>query len=484
MRKLFEKPLNGEHKTDNRIALKGGSYSIAVTAIVLAILIVLNIMVSVLPAGITKLDISSSRLYSITSNTKVVVNSLQKDVTIYWIVQADEEDDVIENLLAKYESLSNHIKVIKKNPDAFPTFAAQYTGDVVKNNSLVVECGDKYRYIPYDDIYLSDIDYETYSVVYSFDGEGAVTSAIDYVVSDDLPKIYLLEGHGESSLPDEFSEQIQKDNMETSSFSLLNEGEIPEDADCIMIYAPSTDISVEEKNILIEYVDSGGKLMVIAGPSENSDLENLYAVLSEYGVESEEGIVVESDRSHYAFGAPYILLPDIQSSTITDPLSEAKYYVIIPIAKGLHVEANGKGTATELLTTSNTAFSKVAGYSLDTYEKEENDINGPFALGVSVEAESGGKIIWISSSYFLEEMYNAYSSGANLDLAMNSLSSLIGGSESIAIRSKSLGYNYLTISETNAAMLKTMMIGVLPLLFVANGIYVTVERRKRKNEQI
>ena len=36
--------------------------------------------------------------------------------------------------------------------------------------------------------------------VYSFDGEGAITSAIDYVISDELPKLYSLEGHGEAEL--------------------------------------------------------------------------------------------------------------------------------------------------------------------------------------------------------------------------------------------------------------------------------------------
>ena len=93
----------------NKIALKGGSYSLVLTGIVLAILIAVNILVSVLPSTWTQLDISSAKLYSITSNTKAVVNALEKDVTIYWVVQSDKEDDIIENLLAKYESLSEHI---------------------------------------------------------------------------------------------------------------------------------------------------------------------------------------------------------------------------------------------------------------------------------------------------------------------------------------------------------------------------------------
>ena len=126
------KLLQKEEQPDrNRTAFRGGTYALSITAVVMAILVVLNVLVSALPSSLTKLDISATKLYSITSNTKVVVNALEEDVTIYWIVQSGEEDDVIENLLSKYESLSDHIKVVKKNPDVYPTFAEQYTNETV-----------------------------------------------------------------------------------------------------------------------------------------------------------------------------------------------------------------------------------------------------------------------------------------------------------------------------------------------------------------
>lgn len=472
-----------EQKVKNRIAFQGGTYSLAITAIVLAILVALNIMVSALPSTYTNLDISSSKLYSITSNTKAVVNALEDDVTIYWIVQSGEEDSVIENLLNKYDSLSDHIEVVKRNPDVYPTFAEQYTDEEVANNSLVVECGDRNRFISYNDIYVSEANMSTYSYEYSFDGEGAITSAIDYVVNAEQPQLYILEGHGEAELSETFSTQIEKENIETTTFSLLNEDSIPEEADAILIYAPSSDISEEEKTLLSEYVDNGGKLMVLAGPTESGTLENLYGLLSDYGVEAQEGIVVESDREHYAFQAPYVLLPDIASDEITDPLLEENYYAILPIAQGMTVETTDKGTVTQLLTTSDTSFSKVDGYSLSTYEKEDGDIDGPFAVGLSIEGNSGGQIVWFSSSQFLEDMYNSYSSGANLDLAMNALSSLVGENDAVSIRSKSLNYNYLTISDSVSTVLKQLMIGVFPLVYLGIGGAVIL-RRRRRNEAV
>lgn len=473
--------MNGKGKRSSvrsRIAAKGGAYSLAVTAIVVAILVAVNVFASVLPTSVTKYDITSTNLYSVTSSTKVIVNALEKDVTIYWIVQADAEDEVIENLLGKYESLSSHITVVKKNPDVFPTFTSQYTDEDVPNNSLIVECGEKSRYISYDDIYLTDVDYTTYSYVYSFDGEGAITSAIDYVIAEDLPKIYTLEGHGEADLPDEFQTQIERENMELESFSLLNTDEIPEDADALLIYAPSSDISEEEADRLKEYLENGGRLLVIAGSTEEGTLTNLYSVLGAYGVEAEDGVVVEGDRGHYAFSQPYILLPDIASSEITDPLIDENYYVLMPIAQGLTITGD---SATALLTTSENSYSKAAGFQMETYEKEDGDTDGPFAVAVSVDTGNEGQIIWFSSSYFLDETYNAYSSGANLDLVMNAFSSLMGERDAVSIRSKSLSYNYLTISESSATMLKTWMIGLVPAVFVIYGVVIVIDRRKKRH---
>ena len=217
--------------------------------------------------------------------------------------------------------------------------------------------------------------------------------------------------------------------------------------------------------------------MVLAGPTEEGTLKNLYSILGDYGVEPVEGIVVEEDREHYAFQSPYILLPDMAEDEITSPLIEENYYAIMPIAQGLNVD-NASSEVTALLTTSATSFSKAAGYELSTYEKEEGDIDGSFAVAVSIACDNDGQIVWFSSSDFLDDMYNSYSSGANIDMAMNAFSSMLGENEAVAIRSKSLNYNYLTISDSQASVLKGVMIGAFPLAYLGIGILVILRRRK------
>ena len=109
------------------------------------------------------------------------------------------------------------------------------------------------------------MDYNTFSYqTTGFDGEGQITSAIAYVTSENLPVLYTLEGHGEQELDSTIKEDIEKANMEIKSLNLLTEGSVPEDASCLLIDAPTTDISENEKTALIEYLENGGKAMIFS----------------------------------------------------------------------------------------------------------------------------------------------------------------------------------------------------------------------------
>ena len=173
----------------------------------------------------------------------------------------------------------------------------------------------------------------------------------------------------------------------------------------------------------------------------------------------------------------------MNSHAITDSLMDENYYPTMPISLGLTVPKDSERVTT-LLTTSDAAFSKLDGYDMTDYEKEDGDIDGPFALAVSIDTAGEGQIVWFTSSHFLDDMHNAVSSGANANLSMNALSSLTGETEAMAIRSKSLNYNYLTISDSTASLLKVLMIGVFPLAYLGIGVVVALRRRRLQNEPV
>lgn len=484
----MKKPSFAKFKNSFRTrSFRVGSYSVAATLMVIAIAVVINIMASALPAKYTQFDTTATQLFSISDETEKLAASLDTDITIYWVVQSGYEDSYIGTLLDQYESLSSHINVVKKDPDVYPTFVQQYCADGVSNNSLVVVSGERYRYVDYYEIYVYDYDYYTYYYTgeydVSFDGESALTSAIDYVVSSDLPKVYTLTGHGESTLSTTFATALEKQNIETTELSLITENAVPEDADCVFIYAPLSDISTQELALLQAYLENGGSLMLITDPPQDGELTNLYTLMAGYGITAAEGIVIEGSQNHYAYGTPYYLLPDYGSHDITSPLEENGYYVLLPIAQGLTVsETLPDGiTVTELLTTSSSAFSKIAGYSLTSYEKETVDIAGPFSLGVAIaDGNSGSSIVWVSSAALLDDEINSYVSGGNQDLFLNAMSWICEPEEqSFSIHAKSLETEYLTIDSGTVTVLTLLMLGIIPLTVLGVGIMIVIGRKRR-----
>ena len=481
-------------KKPNLAAIKGsfrtrtfraGGYSLAAAAVVIAIAVAVNLVVGALPADWTKTDLTSTGLYSLSSQTQQMVSALEDEVTVYWIVQSDTEDNTIGELLERYQDLSKNLKVERKDPVVYPNFAQQYTTSTLYNNSLIVTCGDRSRYISYYDIYVTDYSsyYTTGTASTQFDGESQLTSAIDYVTNEDLPVVYTLTGHGESQLPSTLSDGAAEENVLLSELSLLTQESVPEDADALIIYAPQSDISADEKDMLLTYLQSGGKLLLVTDYTETA-MPNLAEVMAYYGTSLADGIVMEGDSSHHMRGSSYYLLPDIGSHDITSPLADGGYYVLMPVAQGISGSGEVRGglTVTQLLPTTSASYAKADAYNLTTYDKEEGDLEGPFALGVAISEEvEGGTtgIVWLTTSYMFNDDVDMLVSGANTDLFLNALDWMCQRESSISIRAKDLSTEYLTVPSSDVSTWSLILVVTLPLAFILAGAYITVTRRKR-----
>lgn len=469
----------------NKKTLKNGSYSVVLSVIFVVIIVVVNLIVDAFPSTYTELDVSDQQLFSIGDQTKDFLKELDKDVTIYQIAQSGSEDEVVSKLLQKYEEASDHIKVEKKDPVVNPKFTSEYTDEEVSSNSLIVVCGDRSKIVDYNNIYESSMDYTTYSYTTSgFDGEGQITSAISYVTSDNLPVLYTLDGHGEKSLDSTLQEDIEKANIEIKSLNLLTEESVPEDADCLMINSPSTDISEDERDAIIEYLENGGKAMIFSDYTEGS-MDNFDAVLENYGVERVDGIVIEGDAQHYAMQMPYYLLPDVSSAEAVSDFSSQGYFVLAPYAQGIRQLDNVRDTLTieSLLTTSDEAYSKTD-LNTETLEKTDEDIDGPFDIGVSitekVDDDKTTQIVYYSTANLMDSQINQMVAGGNEQMITESLNWMCSTDEAstISIPSKSLEVSYLTVTAYDAAYWKICVMGLIPGVFLVVGFVVWLKRRK------
>ena len=70
----------------------------------------------------------------------------------------------------------------------------------------------------------------------------------------------------------------------------------------------------------------------------------------------------------------------------------------------------------------------------------------------------------------------------NEDFFLNTIEWMSTGENGMGdytIHAKALESEYLTVSEKAGGLLKIVMIGLIPVLFLALGIVITVKRRRR-----
>ena len=203
-----------------------------------------------------------------------------------------------------------------------------------------------------------------------------------------------------------------------------------------------------------------------------------------YGVERTDGIVIEGDSQHYA-QMPYYLVPTVNSTDALSGFASKGYYVLMPYAQGIKQTDNLRDTVTvnSLLTTSDSAYSKVDVNS-GSIDKTDDDIDGPFDLGVSItetlDDDKETQIVYYSTSNLMESQVNQMVSGGNEKLIIESLKWMTDTEDSatVSIPSKSLSVSNLTLTDYDAAFWKICTIGLIPGFFLVVGFAVWMKRRK------
>ena len=468
---------------------KHGTYRAGMSVFACVAVVLVNLIAGNLPSQYLKYDVSEQKLFTTGEQTAEVLENLNEDITLYLIAQQGGEDSTLLELLERYEGLSSHISVETIDPVLHPNFVSQYTDENLSENSVLVVGQERSRAVDYYDIYQYSVDYTTYSsTLDSFDGEGQITSAIDYVTADEIPVLYTLEGHDEAALSSSLTSSIEKENIEIESLSLLTNEAVPEDAQMLLIYGPLSDISEDEKNKITDYMDQGRQVVYLRGYTDQ-ETPNLDSILEEYGISLAEGIVLEGSSDHYLPNYPYYLLPNINYSDYTSDVTSR--YVLMAFAEGMTETAagteSGEGEDSSLnyeslLTTSSEAYSKV-NLESENLGMEEGDIAGPFDLGVVVtktlDDGNEAKLIVFSSETLLDEQVDAMVSGGNSTLFMNVLSQLADHESTVSIEAKSVAVSLLTVTAGSAIFWGLLTILIIPLFLLSLGGVIWFQRRKR-----
>lgn len=457
---------------------KRGSYTLAMTSIVIAIVIVFNMIVNLIPENKRQFDISSTNIYEISSKSKKIINKVDHDVTFYVLAEKSNTDKRIKTFINKYASLSDKIHIKWIDPVLHPSALTKYG---TEENNIVISCKKTNRTttVSFDDILVSSASYySTSSSASSFDGDGQLTSALNYVTSNKEYKAYYTSGHGESSLSSEVTSLLTKSRISTSDLLLMTATSIPDDCDLLIIDGATSDFTKDEVKLLSSYLKKGGKVVTLLAQT-NKSMKNLYGLLKDYGLTVQSGYIADTERSYQ--GNYYYLIPNLSvSGDMASGISSNSVMMINSKGMTQSTPVRDSISTDAFMTTSSN------GYAVT----EKKQTQGTYVLGatstesVKVKNSKGKKVtkesrltVYGSNMLIDEQITSSFSSLENLTLFTNSVTASLDNADNVSISPKSLEVSYNTIAHPGPFSI--LVVFVIPVGLIVGGFIVWFRRRRR-----
>ncbi len=466
-----------------------GAYSSVTVIIMIVIVVVANFAALQIPDSYREIDVTSQNLFSLTDDTKTVISSVTDDITIYFLADEDDsdgttKDETVEKVLLQYANLSDNITLTYIDPLINSQFAKKYSDDSLSYSSVIVvnNTNERYKVVNYNDMFETEFDYTYYtSTLTGYDIEGQITNALQYVMlsSDSFMTAYTLTGHNESSLGSTFTELYTQFNITTSSLSLLTSESVPEDCELLIINTPTTDLTEDETNRIIDYIDNGGDILFIFGYSD-TEMLNFEKVLSEYGISVEDGMIMETSNTNLLAGYPeYYILPELGSSSIASSISNSGNVLAIMCAP-MTYETSDDVSIETILSTTDGAYTAVD--PTVSIEQTEDSLTGTFYIGLmatkTIDDETTSQAIVYSCPYMFLDDVDAYVQGNNSKLFGNTLNAVSDIEvDYVTIPVKEVDQN-LSINVSICYLVLSVMLAAIVVILVA-GIATWVIRSKK-----
>lgn len=454
---------------------KSGAYSSVITVIVIALVVVVNMVFNKLDLST---DLTSDSLFTLTRDSQKVLKDVKDDITIYYMVTKGEEQDYIKRVIKQYNKVSDHIKVVTKDPVVYPNFSRKYVDDAVSDNDVIVvdETTGAAKYVSSDEMLYSD-QYSYYTSGSSeqyLDVEGQITSAIQNVLSTDKKKIYVVTGHDEQSISDSLSKTLEKMNVDVQDISLVTQKKVPDDCSLLIEYGPQSDLRDSEKTVIMDYLKKGGTAILMPGYVEK-ETPNIDEILDYYGMSIQKGIIYEG-VGHYENYLNWIV-PTINTDADVMSKFDDKDYVVIGSSQSIKEQKasslRNSLKLTDILTTSKQSLLKKDPSSQNT-DKEKGDLSGPFAAGVYAEetVDDGTTKLTVIATNEVQD-----------DLMQNVISGMLGdskdGTTNTSIEAKSLSYSTITMSAGSAIVWSVVLVILVPLALLLTGFAIWFTRRRK-----
>ena len=462
------------------------------TLILVAIIVLLYIGVNILLEKVVlpEIDCTQDKMYSLSDESKDKLGNLDKEVTITLINYGSNTSFI--NFVERYTTINDNIKLeriddLSSRTDLMNEYSLQTTDSLV-----LITCGDREKEVTENDMYT--FDYSTYQSIDTT--EEAITNAILDVTTEEKPKVYFMSNHlaYDVNYFSSIMKTMKDEANEVETIDLFANGGIPEDCDCLVISTLKEDITEQERDNLINYINNGGKLLLMCGPNiTGANLINFQAVLDLYGVSISNGVVFEGESSNMIAGYPDFIIETTQSTSLTQNLNMSMNICLLDAGEITFNEDKLEDLGVEyevLAKTSEKSFVRtdVTQNTASRTDKDGEEKSSTVAAIATkkIDDSKTSKLVIFSNELFAMDMpvqisgYQMYTVSLynNSDMILNSVSFLNEREDTITIRKTSEQVNY-TVSELQNNIIMAIIF-TIPVLIIILGIVVWLRRRRKK----
>ena len=478
---------------------KHGTVAMAITALVIVMVIVLNIIIGLLVNRFPdlELDLTSNNSFALQDDTIDYVSHLNNDVTVYILMEKDKFESQgtyfvqAQKMLNKMASKSDGKMIIKYvDLTSNPSFTSNYPNvdwqSSSANNIVLVESGKQYKVLTLTDCFEYDEQTYNYYGTYSFTGtkiEQAVVTAILNVTTDDKVVVDMIKGNNEQDYSS-LKSLLENNAYQVNEVSLAT-GDFDKDAKVAIMYAPSVDLDEKIVEKLSTWLSNDGKYgrsLIYVPTADMGEMPNLDDFLKEWGMSIDRGYVFETDEtalvnasSPYAFTVSY-------GDYYKDNLKNSKIPVVVSESHAVNI--TDENTAHALLKTTDKAgvLPIDADKSWDYKDAITGNGENVAAEGVMTnEDKKSSRVVVFGSYVMFSDTIMKYNSFNNSAYFMNVINTIADKEDvGITIESKSIDNTELGITDvaTQNTMLVVFVI-VIPIAILVAGFVFWLRRRNR-----
>lgn len=488
----------------NSRKFKYGSVAVAFTAIFIAVIILINAVLSALDARFgLYFDTTSEKRYDIGEQTTALVGALEQPVEIVFL---RDRDKLMEN-----SYMSMIITLAEKYESSFPAISVRFidrarniheinqfrrsTSDIFNDTDVIVNHKQtgKFRHLRQTAFFTSDG-----TNIVGFNGEMRFTASILAVSRASDEKIALITGHDEM-VSVSFSEVLVNagyDSNDTLVTVNLTKDEIPEGTKLVIISNPKRDFngfdaeksgSINEIAKLDKYLKNYGNLLVFVD-NETGALPELSEYLSEeWGISFRSGLVIEETAEYSASTDGRSLIAQYNTDESNHPyaheisrrVTAVSAPTVMSSSTPLYLSSVGSKKVSPILTTSPHARvlnnKSVAGSGTQTLMAISTFMDYPDGM----YEKFSHVIVSGSTDCIHSDMDLTKNSNANADLIYSILSVVSTEKTPIDIPTKLFSDTSIAGIGTATARNMTIKITLFPTLIVlAAGIYVFIKRSR------